>query len=166
MLLLCVSGFKVEETEKKELALKLVECIWKKVVSLSSSELSKLVVEPRNLIFDAAEKGNVELLIILINGYPDLIWRVYDIENFYSIFHIAVKNRHEDIFKLIYKIGSNKEMLLSFVDQNGNNILHLAAMLGPLDQLNFISGEALQFQRELLWFQVKCIFHPYLYVSI
>ncbi|KAJ4702408.1 Ankyrin repeat-containing protein [Melia azedarach] len=146
-------GFKVEETEKKELALKLVECIWKKVVSLSSSELSKLVVEPRNLIFDAAEKGNVELLIILINGYPDLIWRVYDIENFYSIFHIAVKNRHEDIFKLIYKIGSNKEMLLSFVDQNGNNILHLAAMLGPLDQLNFISGEALQFQRELLWFQ-------------
>lgn len=39
-------------------------------------------------------------------------------------------------------------------DNLGNNILHLAAKKPKRDRLNFVSGAALQMQRELLWFKV------------
>lgn len=122
---------------------------------LSDNEISRLIAEPRKLIFDAAERGNVEFLSILIREYPDLIWKVDNQENRYTIFHTAVKNRQEDVFKLIYEIGSSKEILLMSKDKKDNNILHLAGMLAPQDRLNTIPGEALQLQRELLWFKVK-----------
>ncbi|KAJ4702412.1 Ankyrin repeat family protein [Melia azedarach] len=134
-------------------ALELVERIWKRAILLSDMEISRLITEPRKLIFDAAERGNAEFLSILIRGYPDLIWEVDNLKNKYSIFHIAVKHRQVDIFKLIYDIGSRKEMLLMEKDQDGNNILHLTGFLPAQDELNTISGTTLQIQRELLWFE-------------
>ncbi|KAJ4702447.1 Ankyrin repeat family protein [Melia azedarach] len=138
---------------KNQQALELVERIWQKVVLLSDHELSQLIAKPEKLIFDAAERGNFQFLCILIREYPDLIWKIDCLENKYSLFHIAVRNRQEDIFKFIYEIGSNKEILLAFKDKEGNNILHLAGMLAPIDRLNIVSGAALQMQRELLWFK-------------
>ena len=40
------------------------------------------------------------------------------------------------------------------LNEDGNNMLHLAAGLAPEEKLNAISGAALQMQRELLWFKV------------
>ncbi|KAJ0016963.1 hypothetical protein Pint_12267 [Pistacia integerrima] len=71
----------------------------------------------------------------------------------YSIFHYAVMNRHEDIFKLIYQIGSFKDFLAAFIDDDGDNMLHLAGRLARADRLSVVSGNALQMQRELLWFK-------------
>ncbi|KAJ4702411.1 Ankyrin repeat family protein [Melia azedarach] len=134
-------------------ALELVERIWKRVILLSDLEISQLIAEPGKLIFDAAERGNVEFLSILIREYPDLIWKVDNPKNKYSIFHIAVKYRQMDVFKLIYEIGSSKEMLLMQKDHEGNNILHLAGLSVAHHELNTISGHALQMQQELLWFK-------------
>ncbi|KAJ4702415.1 Ankyrin repeat family protein [Melia azedarach] len=134
-------------------ALELVERIWKRVILLSDLEISQLIAEPGKLIFDAAERGNVEFLSILIREYPDLIWKVDNPKNKYSIFHIAVKYRQMDVFKLIYEIGSSKEMLLMQKDQEGNNILHLAGLSVAHHELDTISGHALQMQQELLWFK-------------
>ncbi|KAJ4702451.1 Ankyrin repeat family protein [Melia azedarach] len=148
----CLLGPKdVENKRLKEL--QLVERVCQRVVSLSYQEVSRLIEEPRKLIFDAAERGNIEFLSILIWEYPDLIRKVDEEKNKYSIFHIAVKNRQEDVFNLIYEIGSSKEVLFMTKDEEDNNILHLAGMLGPQDRLNITSGEALQFQRELQWFK-------------
>ncbi|KAJ4702413.1 Ankyrin repeat family protein [Melia azedarach] len=142
-------------------ALELVERIWKRVILPSDLEISQLIAEPGKLIFDAAERGNVEFLSVLIREYPDLIWKVDNPKNKYSIFHIAVKYRQMDVFKLIYEIGSSKEMLLMQKDQEGNNILHLAGLSVAHHELNTISGHALQMQQELLWFkEVEKVVQP------
>ena len=54
----------------------LVEKLWEHVLQLQDWEISKLIKTPSKLLFDAAELGNVEFLIILIHSYPDLLWKV------------------------------------------------------------------------------------------
>ncbi|KAL0442319.1 UNVERIFIED_CONTAM: hypothetical protein Slati_1954600 [Sesamum latifolium] len=51
------------------------------------------------------------------------------------------------------KIGSMKELIAISVDDNHNNIMHLAGKLAPPERLKIVSGAALQMQRELLWFK-------------
>ena len=92
----------------------------------------------------------------LIRSYPDLIWKVD--EEDHSIFHIAIMNRHEEIFKLIHELGAIKDLIAVDKEANsGNNMLHLAGSLPPLERLNCVSGAALQMQRELLWFEVPTV---------
>ncbi|KAL9411948.1 hypothetical protein AB3S75_045534 [Citrus x aurantiifolia] len=141
-------GAKAVENER---ALELVELLWENFLLLSERDFSKLIEKPRPLIFDAAKHGNVHFLSILISKYPDLIWK-FD-ENGHTIFHIAVSNRVREIFKFIFEISSVADLLFDSKDKDGNNILHLAGKLPPLNRLNIVSVAALQLQRELLWFQ-------------
>ncbi|XP_030942224.1 ankyrin repeat-containing protein ITN1-like isoform X3 [Quercus lobata] len=136
------------------LAHQLVEKFWEHVLQLQDWEISKLTKTPSELLFDAAELGNVEFLIILIRAYPDLIWKVD--QNNRSLFHTAVLYRQEAIFNLIYEIGAIKDLIAAYKDKNNtdnNNILHLAGILAPLSRRQIVLGAALQMQRELLWFQ-------------
>ena len=118
----------------------------------------------RPLLFDAAEFGNAEFLIILIRSYPNIIWTT----DYYnrSLFHIAVINRQESVFNLIYEIVAVKEIVLTYVDGFNENILHLAGKPAPTNRLNIASGAALQMQRELMWFKVGvCIYSMKIIVS-
>ena len=115
--------------------------------------MMNLIKEPSKLLFDATKLGNYEFLAVLINSYPDLIWHLDDNER--SIIHVAVLHRHASIFNLVHEIGSIKDVLVTFIDNDeGNNILHMAAKLAPPNELNLVSGAALQMQRELVWFEV------------
>lgn len=110
----------------------------------------------RTLLFDAVEFGNTEFLDILIGSYPNIIWTIDNHRR--SLLHIAVKNRQESVFNLIYETVAAKEIILTYVDGSKQNILHLAGELAPPRRLNIVSGAALQMQRELLWFKVSvCI---------
>ena len=113
--------------------------------------------EISQILFVATEVGNVEFLVKLIHFDVDLLWKT---QNNKSIFCIAVEKRHERIFNLINEIGSIGELLIDQVEEDGTNILHLAAGLAPQEKLNAISGAALQMQREFLWFKV----YTYLYM--
>ena len=135
------------------LAHQLVEKLWEHVLQLQDWEISKLIKTPSKLLFDAAELGNVEFLIILIRAYPDLIWKID--QNNRSLFHIAVLYRHQTIFNLIYEFGAIKDLIAAYKDGKNNNILHLAGNLPPPSRLQIVSGAALQMQRELLWFKVN-----------
>uniref|UniRef100_A0A2N9FGH4 PGG domain-containing protein n=1 Tax=Fagus sylvatica TaxID=28930 RepID=A0A2N9FGH4_FAGSY len=148
-----IRGFKriYHEDLMRTLAHQLVEKLWEHVLQLQDSEISKLIREPSRLLFDAAESGSLEFLIILIRSYPDLIWKVD--HNNRSLFHIAVLYRHETIFNLIYEIGAIKDLIAAYKDDKNNNILHLAGNLAPHNRLQIVSGAALQMQRELLWFK-------------
>ncbi|KAJ0735120.1 putative ankyrin repeat-containing domain, PGG domain, ankyrin repeat-containing domain superfamily [Helianthus annuus] len=75
------------------------------------------------IIFLAAETGNTKFIVELIRQYPDLIWKVND--DGLSIFHIAVKHRHEGIYNLLYEIGSMKDLITPLKDQKQNTMLHL-----------------------------------------
>ena len=107
------------------------------------------IPEISQVLFVAAEVGNVEFLVKFIRFDFDLLWKI---DNERSIFHIAVEQRHESIFNLL--IGSIRDIIVDGISEDGNNILHLAAGLAPQEKLNAISGAALQMQRELLWFKV------------
>nr|XP_023881571.1 uncharacterized protein LOC111993962 [Quercus suber] len=127
------------------------------------NEISELSL----VLFIAAEVGNVEFLVELIHFDLDLLWKIDDKKR--SIFHIAVEKRHESIFNLLV-VGSIRDLLADRINEDGNNMLHLAAGLAPEEKLNAISGAALQMQRELLWFkflnfktnqQVSHVIFPY-----
>ncbi|GJU88364.1 ankyrin repeat-containing domain, PGG domain protein [Tanacetum coccineum] len=102
-------------------------------------------------LFIAAEMGNTKFIVELIRQYPDLIWKVND--NNQTIFHIAVKHRHEGIYNLLYEIGSMKDLITPLRDENDNNMLHLVGKSAKRKRLQDVSGVAFQMQRELLWFR-------------
>ncbi|KAI7751634.1 hypothetical protein M8C21_003630 [Ambrosia artemisiifolia] len=111
------------------------------------------------VLFLAAEMGNTKFIVELIRIYPDLIWKVND--NNQSIFHIAVKHRHEGIYNLLYEIGSMKDLITPLRDENDNNMLHLVGKSAKQKRLQDVSGVALQMQRELLWFkEVEAMIPP------
>ncbi|XP_055803112.1 ankyrin repeat-containing protein ITN1-like [Solanum dulcamara] len=151
-LLKAIGVRKAMETKLMHLqSLELVKYSWKEVLLLSDSQIGNLLRSPSRPLFVAAELGNFEFIVELIQSYPDLIWKVD--EESRSIFHIAVIHRHEKIYKLIYNIGSHKDIITSYKSTNNENILHLAAKLAPTNRLGIVSGAALQMQRELLWFK-------------
>ncbi|XP_021761147.1 ankyrin repeat, PH and SEC7 domain containing protein secG-like [Chenopodium quinoa] len=148
---------KENEQDLKNNALEVTRKAWQKVVE--KEDISEHINTPWRLLFVAAKRGNVDFLRTLIYIYPDIIWKVD--EKGRSIFHIAVQYRHEEIFKLIHEFGTIKDLIATYMDDHGNNMLHLAAKLPPPDRLNCISGAALQMQRELLWFEaVRKVVQP------
>ncbi|MFS7927990.1 putative PGG domain, ankyrin repeat-containing domain superfamily [Helianthus anomalus] len=112
------------------------------------------------IVFIAAEIGNTKFLVELIHRYPDLMWKVNDDNQ--TIFHIAVKHRHEGIYNLLYEIGSMKDFVFRHEDADDNNMLHLVGKRAMKERLANVSGPALQMQRELLWFkEVRNTMPPY-----
>ncbi|KAJ4850083.1 hypothetical protein Tsubulata_011571 [Turnera subulata] len=109
------------------------------------------VKEVENLLFSAAENGTKEIIIEILEAYPDVIY-ASDSEG-RKLIMTAIVFRQEKIFSLL--LGS-KYAKLAFhfdTDKDGNNMLHLAGLPPPPQQLAKISGAALQMQRELQWFK-------------
>ncbi|XP_056163475.1 ankyrin repeat-containing protein NPR4-like isoform X2 [Syzygium oleosum] len=149
--------------EKKTMqlqVLQLVKLLCEQVSSLEDSNIEDLLMHPSQPLLIAAGFGIVELVTELVRSHPDLIWKVD--EQSRNIFHVAVMYRREKIFGLIHDLGAHKDMITTYKDpDNNHNLLHLAGKLAPLDQLNRVSGAALQMQRELLWFkEVEKTVHP------
>ncbi|XP_054801427.1 uncharacterized protein LOC129305419 [Prosopis cineraria] len=148
---------------KQTLILELVRRLWQGIYELTKSviEVRKIINYPSQLLFDATVIGNYDFIAELISSYPDLIWELDD--RYRSIIHIAVLHRHAAIFNLIHDIGSNKDLIVTFIDESdGNNLLHMAAKLGPRHQLELVSsGATFQMRHELLWFkEVKKVMLP------
>ncbi|CAL0301532.1 unnamed protein product [Lupinus luteus] len=140
--------------------LKLINFMWNIFLTeLDDSTLMNAIRQPSQVTFIAAEVGNFEFLSVVISTYPDLIWELDTMGR--SIIHTAVLHRHASIFNLIHEIGPMKDLILTFVDDERNNLLHCAARLAPPNRLNIVSGAALQMMLELSWFEeVKKIMIP------
>ena len=105
------------------------------------------------LLFEGVKFGNADFLIKLIRSYPNITWKKDNKTQ--SLFHMAVINRQESVFNLLYETVAVKEIILTNVIEGKNeNDMHLAGYLAPLNRLNIVSGAAIQMQRELLWFKV------------
>ncbi|XP_042034954.1 uncharacterized protein LOC121781281 [Salvia splendens] len=102
----------------------LAEKVWTEVQRLDRARVRDLMKNPL-ILHDAARFGNVELITMLTRDYPNLIWET-DSDG-YTIFHVAVMYRRENVFRLIYSFGAFKHLLATSQDQNGDHILHLAA---------------------------------------
>lgn len=113
-------------------------------------ETGGLVETIKCVILRTAKSGNVELLAELFHRFPDIIYE--DVEVGQGILQAAVSNRNEDVYNLLFKLSGMKELVASYVDESGNNALHIAANLGPSDKWNTLPID-LQIQRELSWFK-------------
>ncbi|KAL2474091.1 Ankyrin repeat family protein [Forsythia ovata] len=149
---------KYSSLQMRRQASQLVKGLWEQILTLPDTEILQLIQETQ-IFHDAAKIGNIEFLTLLTHSYPDLMWKVDS--NGCSIFHVAVINRQEKVFSLIYHIGAVKDLIKLYTDNKGNNILHLAGKLAPPSRLNVVSGAALQMQRELLWFKEVKKIVPY-----
>ena len=76
-----------------------------------------------------------------------------------NLFHIAVLYRQESILIHMIENGILKDLVMQAVDEDRNNILHMAGMLPPHERFGS-SRPDIQMQRELLWFQVHHIIIP------
>jgi len=107
-------------------------------------------------MLQAAKYGIIEFINSTREANPGLLWAMD--QNRRGVFAHAILNRQDKVFKLIYEVESQKGLKTS-KDIFGNNLLHLAAELGPSSYRRRRSNAALQMQRELLWFKVIKSYH-------
>ncbi|RVW63377.1 hypothetical protein CK203_060580 [Vitis vinifera] len=86
-------------------------------------------------------KNNTGKVLRHLYGPVSYLLQLLGIKNIY-----AKKLRHAQATELL-------QCICNEIQRFGNNMLHLAAMLAPANQLDGISGAALQMQRELQWFK-------------
>jgi len=81
-----------------------------------------------------------------------------------GIFSYAIIYRKQKVFQLMLgHLEKRKETFRIYeIDTFGNNILHLAAHLGPSSDRNSRYGAALQMQREIQWFKVSDLISTYI----
>ncbi|XP_031263045.1 uncharacterized protein LOC116121246 isoform X2 [Pistacia vera] len=129
-------------------ALKLVQCLWRETIRRDDVDALELIRNPSNLLFDAAKSGNFAFLAEIILSYPDFVHELD--KNDRTIFHIAVLHCHTNILDLVHEIGFAKELLGTFLDKDGNNILYLAAKYQHPGSASTVPDAALEMQPELL----------------
>ncbi|KAM0041977.1 putative ankyrin repeat-containing domain, PGG domain, ankyrin repeat-containing domain superfamily [Helianthus debilis subsp. tardiflorus] len=155
---------KVWRVEDKHYALDFLRVIWGRIARMPTSVIDEILkgphileedtlikVYPYRVLFHAAKVGNTKFIVELIRLYPDLIWKTVDKRK--TIFHLAVKRRHIEIYKLLYEIGAMKDLITPIKDIKDNNMLHMVAKSCKPNRLQDVAGPALQMQRELLWFK-------------
>jgi hypothetical protein len=121
-----------------------------KEVSISNPE-ERVKGQVRDAIICSSKKGNFDFIFGMVKANPDLLWS-HTVDNT-SIFSIAVLHRQAKIFSLVYGLDVKKPMT-TWVNKEGNIMLHMAGMIGASILLNRIPGAALQMQRELQWFNI------------
>ncbi|CAI9293223.1 unnamed protein product [Lactuca saligna] len=112
-----------------------------------------------NPILEAASRNAYKCVKEIVYHFPNAIWSAN--EDGHSLIQLAVINRSEKVYNLLYQISEHRNIYRTIKDSSGNNLLHLAARLAPSNKLNLISGAALQIQRELQWFnEVESFISP------
>ncbi|XP_061999131.1 uncharacterized protein LOC133716435 [Rosa rugosa] len=101
-------------------------------------------------IFHAVEEGNVDFITAICTVNPELIWSTDEEKR--TLLHLAIKYRQRKVYDLIHGFYK-RHALANLVDKYNNSLLHVAAMMSPFKQLNYLPGAALQLQRELQWFK-------------
>ncbi|XP_024962537.1 ankyrin repeat-containing protein ITN1-like [Cynara cardunculus var. scolymus] len=100
-------------------------------------------------ILEAACQGAYEVVDEILSRFPKAI--DCKNQNGLNIIQLAVINRSEKVYNLIYHIVERKDFYRTVMDSSKNNILHLAGRLAPSRILSRTTGAALQLQRELQW---------------
>ncbi|KAG8367308.1 hypothetical protein BUALT_Bualt16G0058800 [Buddleja alternifolia] len=143
---------------KHEDAIRLVECLLMNMKSLTAPESVAIYFDAMIL---ASSQGIQEVIEIVVDTFPAAI-HCHVTETNYNIFHIAVTNRCENVYNLLYRMGPQKNYFADIRDYSGNSLLHLCASLAPPHKLNLVSRAALQMQRELQWFkEIENFVPPY-----
>ncbi|KAL0374584.1 UNVERIFIED_CONTAM: hypothetical protein Sradi_3374100 [Sesamum radiatum] len=129
-------------------AMELVKCLCLESLNVDTVK-SASVFKPAVIL--SATCGLYEVTEEILSSFPSAIWCL-DPEH-HDLFQLAVINRRETIFNLLYDLEEHAHLVTQNTDSHNNNILHLAGKLAPPDRLSLVPGAALQMQRELQWYK-------------
>jgi hypothetical protein len=124
-----------------------------RLLSLSTQEASLV----RDAVLKAVKNGMVEFVTAVLNANHTFVWTT-DYKTETNMFMLAVIHRQNEVFQFICRFPI-KNTILSLVNKDGNNILHMAATLEPHARLSTVPGAAFLMQREVQWFKVIYISH-------
>lgn len=105
----------------------------------------------RSIQFQASSLGITEILRIMFQLCPDLMW--VSTGDYKFSLHFAIESRQESTFNLMCEKNARNKMISDRLKTSGT-VMHLAAKLAPFPQLSSVSGAAFQMQREMKWFKV------------
>ena len=141
--------------------IRLLKSIWAKVLALRIEDLFGLITRPSVALSDAIKSENDHEVI---NTFLDMVLYVKD-PNGRNLLHLLFLHRRYQIFNEIFItfLSNRIEQLVGAVDNEGNNVLHLAAFFTI--QFQSFSGLSayIQMQRELAWFKVNSFISLFLF---
>jgi len=108
-------------------------------------------------MFDAAKSGNTNILELLLECHPHLLFEVNSSNQ--SLLHIAILHRQKSVYKLILSKRAAKNVMTKLVDSEGNNVLHLAGKMGQPKENSEFSTHHVLMSSEERWFQVRIYLH-------
>ena len=126
--------------------------------TMERNEMLEFISKPSGVLFDAAKSGNFLILKTFLESNPELLMLLDSKRR--SLLHTAVLYRQASPFFDLIKDGMWKDHLMHAVDNDGNNILHMAGTVSPHERFE-ASRPEFQIRRELLYFKV----HPFLCYS-
>ncbi|KAI3832003.1 hypothetical protein MKX03_006377 [Papaver bracteatum] len=129
---------------KTKQALALVKGIIARISKMPNSDISDYFAK-FEIIRKFAKSGISEFIVECLQTFPFQA-------NKQEILKIAVEQRNCNMFRLVCEMNVDQK-LLSFQDESGNTILHLASKIAPLSYLKMFGGEVFQMQEELRWFK-------------
>ncbi|MED6198217.1 hypothetical protein PIB30_064046 [Stylosanthes scabra] len=100
-------------------------------------------------MFDAAKSGNIVILEFILKHNPKLLTRKN--REGKNLLHVAISCRQVSVYQLIMSKGAYKNALVQEVDNEGNNILHLAGKLEAKGRFGTINHVLIL--SEELWFK-------------
>ncbi|KAJ9190393.1 hypothetical protein P3X46_001603 [Hevea brasiliensis] len=131
---------------KHNQALHLLRLLITEALKARPSETRMLLKKPLQI---SARLGIYEMVVEIIKAYPRSDWVVDRDGN--NIFNLAIVHRQEFFFSLLKRPSPHTmHLVTASTDKNGDNILHLAARLGPSNET---LGAALQMHSEMKWFK-------------
>ncbi|CAL9014040.1 unnamed protein product [Prunus brigantina] len=98
----------------------------------SSKQLQGSVVEAA--LFEAIKQGHVEFVRAIFRANPPAFGLTG--ENGKSMLQFAIECRQEKVYFFLYKFTGIAPHVLTITDQFSNTLLHAAASLSPIAQLN------------------------------
>ncbi|XP_059633233.1 protein ACCELERATED CELL DEATH 6-like isoform X2 [Cornus florida] len=143
----------IQEMKLKHLqACQFVKHLCSNILKPNYSKAKEII---KSSLMSAASSGIPEVIEEILEVFPELAYCRN--EKGQHIFHVAILNRCESVFNLIYQFHEEvRQIILSTVDSNSNRCLELVADLGKEQKLHLrasAAGAALQMQRELQWFK-------------
>ncbi|ESW13529.1 hypothetical protein PHAVU_008G204400 [Phaseolus vulgaris] len=133
------------------MGMELLKKLWLEVRKLKNDKFVKLITEPSAVLFDSIKSGNVKGTKYLLDKSREPVMTIKEPKTGRNLLHLLVLYRHFDSF--LHCLNCGKEHLVRAVDNEANNVLHMAAHHPP--QFRSFSGlrANLQMQRELAWFK-------------
>ncbi|KAJ9551262.1 hypothetical protein OSB04_015307 [Centaurea solstitialis] len=160
VLLGAVFNYFKKRAESRKAARKLLEKVCDLIIKDSSNRNSNK--DYSKAIFEAVKRDAGDFVQQVVFWFPNAMKKVD--EDGHNIAQVALINRSLKVMAVIthreWAKHTNLSQNLETPNSFGNNLLHFAARLAPANQLNHISGAALQMKYELEWFKLAKEYLP------